>query len=357
MMMKKIFLIPTCFILFFYSCGNNKNSKNETSQNTESVLSESPLLKQAKDLFKALPSVAENPGDQITKEKIALGMKLYYDRKLSKDGHNSCNSCHNLETFGVDNEITSVGDAGKRGGRNSPTTLNAAFHFLQFWDGRAKDVEEQAGMPILNPVEMAIPSKDFLVKRLSLSEEYKNAFAAAFPQSKDPITYDNLQIAIGAFERTLITPSRFDKFLGGDTLALNNDEKKGMEFFIATGCTACHSGMLLGGSMFQKFGMANDYRPLTGSKGNDEGRKAITKNDTDKDFFKVPSLRNIAKTYPYFHDGSVKELKDAVKVMAKAQLNKDLTDAEVLSIVKFLETLTGDVPLEALMKPKGVAMN
>jgi len=349
--MKKSILIPACFFFLLYSCGNTKPNKNaDTSHQI------SPLLKNAQQLFKALPAVAENPNNKITHEKAVLGKMLYYDTRLSKKGNNSCNSCHNLATFGVDNEITSEGDAGKRGGRNSPTTLNAAFHFLQFWDGRAKDVEEQSGMPIMNPVEMAIPSKDFLVKRLKGIDEYKKAFVTAFPQTKDPVSYENLQNAIGVFERTLVTPSRFDKFLGGDTTVLNADEKKGLGLFISTGCPTCHSGMLLGGSMFQKFGLVNDYRPLTGSTGNDLGRKAITNKPEDQDFFKVPSLRNIAKTFPYFHDGSVKELDKAVKVMAKAQLNKELQPEEIAMIVKFLGTLTGEVPAEALAASKGTAM-
>ena len=351
--MKKSILIPACFAIFMYACGSNTTSKKGNAQNSDTLVVESPLMKQARTFFKVLPPVAEN---HVTGEKTSLGKMLYYDTRLSKSGHNSCNSCHNLATFGVDNEVTSEGDAGKRGGRNSPTTLNAAFHFQQFWDGRAKDVEEQAGMPIMNPVEMAIPSKDFLVKRLKAIDDYKKAFASAFPEAKDPVSYENLQTAIGSFERTLITPSRFDKFLGGDTLALNNDEKKGLELFMATGCTACHSGMLIGGNMFQKFGLANNYRPLTGSKGKDDGLKAITGKPEDQDFFKVPSLRNIEKTYPYFHDGSVKELDKAVKVMAKAQLNKELSDAEVISIVHFLQSLTGEIPADATLKPKGIAM-
>jgi cytochrome c peroxidase len=353
--MKKLVLIAIVINSVLISCTQSGNKA--VTQTADSLQAISPLLKEAQSFFKPLTSISENPENPSTKEKIALGKLLYYDRKLSKDGHNSCNSCHNLETFGVDNEATSIGDAGKRGGRNSPTTLNAAFHFLQFWDGRAKNVEEQSGMPILNPVEMAIPSKDFLVKKLSASDEYKRAFALAYPESKDAVTYENLQNAIGSFERILITPSRFDKYLAGDTMALVADEKHGLELFIRTGCISCHAGMLIGGNMFQKFGMANDYRPLTGSKGIDDGRKSITKKEEDKDFFKVPSLRNIAKTHPYFHDGSVKDLDKAVKVMAKAQLNKELTDAETQSIVKFLESLTGEVPSEAIMHPKGVAMN
>ncbi|MEI6507535.1 MAG: cytochrome-c peroxidase [Bacteroidota bacterium] len=352
--MKKLFFISVSLVFIFSSCGNNQ-PKNVATQANETTSVDADLLKQAQIFFKALPATAEIADIKMTPEKVSLGKMLYYDSRLSKKGNNSCNSCHNLNTFGVDNEATSVGDEGKRGGRNSPTTLNAALHFLQFWDGRAKDVEEQAGMPIMNPVEMNIPSKVFLEKKLIGIDEYKKAFAAAFPESKSAVTYDNLQKAIGAFERTLITPSRFDHFLNGDSTALNTDEKKGLSTFIASGCTTCHTGMLLGGSMFQKFGLVNDYRPLTGSKVNDDGRKAVTKKDEDKDMFKVPSLRNITKTNPYFHDGSVNDINKAVQIMAKAQLNKDLNDEEIKSIVSFLESLTGEVPADAKIAPQGIA--
>lgn len=344
--MKSLYLSSigiAAMVLVISACTNSPTSSEQSS-----VALDQALLKQAQGLFKALPATAESATNPITPEKVALGKKLYYDTRLSKTGNNSCNSCHNLKTFGVDNKATSTGDAGKNGDRNSPTTLNAAFHATQFWDGRAKTIEEQAGMPIMNPVEMAIPSKAFLEKKLGGIDEYIKAFAAAFPGEKAPLTYDNLQNAIGAFERTLVTPTRFDAYLGGNMAALTTAEKDGMRLFISTGCTACHTGVALGGNMFQKFGLLADYHPLTGSTNADEGRKAVTKQDADRDMFKVPSLRNIAKTHPYFHDGSVASLDDAIRIMAKVQLGKDLAPAEITSISTFLNALTGEVPASAL---------
>lgn len=310
------------------------------------------LFSEAAGLFGALPADADTNLNPITPAKVELGKLLYYDTRLSLTGNNSCNSCHNLATYGVDNEATSVGDDGGRGGRNSPTTLNAAFHSFQFWDGRAKDVEEQAGGPILNPVEMHMPDKATVEQRLAAVTYYPELFKKAFPGSASPITYQNIQLAIGAFERTLVTPSPFDQFLQGDDHALSPEAKLGMRSFIDAGCASCHNGAQLGGNSFQKFGVFHDYRKLcTKSGGKDNGLADLNKNPEDKDKFKVPSLRNIEKTWPYFHDGSVKELEEAVAIMAKGQLNKDLSETEVTNIVEFLKSLTGEVPAEAKVPP------
>lgn len=323
------------------ACGNEKTETKEVKQKELTELQE-----RAKTLFGELPEIADNPENPITEEKVILGKQLYFDVRLSKDNTQSCNTCHNLNTFGVDNLPTSPGNDGKNGTRNSPTVLNAALHASQFWDGRNKDVEEQAGGPILNPVEMAMPSEEFVIERISGIEEYKELFAKAFPQEEQPITYKNLQKAIGAFERKLITPSKFDDYLAGNDEALNEQEKRGLEIFMTTGCITCHSGNALGGQLIQKFGLFSNYWELTRSDRIDEGRFEVTQNEADKYFFKSPSLRNIEKTYPYFHDGSVKDLNEAVKIMAKLQLNKELTDEETNDIVAFLNTLTGDVPQE-----------
>lgn len=305
--------------------------------------SEDSLMLLARNTFKILPATAENKNNALTPGKLRLGKVLYFDTRLSKTGNNSCNSCHNLQTYGVDNLSTSVGDAGMRGGRNSPTVFNAALQNMQFWDGRAADVEEQAGMPILNSVEMAIPHKGFLIDRLSSIKLYQDLFKAAFPGEKKPMTYENLQKAIGAFERTLLTPSRFDKYMAGDTGALTTEEKLGLREFAAAGCTSCHNGVDIGGGIMQKFGLVTDYRTLTMSQSNDEGRKQVTNKEQDKDVFKVPALRNVAGTYPYFHDGSITNLDTAVKIMGKAQLNKDLSGNQVKRIVAFLNSLSGQI--------------
>jgi cytochrome c peroxidase len=279
------------------------------------------------------------------KAKIDLGRMLYYEPRLSAGGDISCNSCHQLDKFGVDNEPTSPGHKGQRGGRNSPTSLNAFLHIAQFWDGRAPDVEAQAKGPVLNPIEMAMPDAAAVEKVLRGVPGYVDAFKKAFPDAAEPVTYDNMAIAIGAFERKLTTPGRFDKYLAGDATALNAEEKKGLDTFIATGCTACHGGQVLGGSSYMKLGQVVPYETK------DTGRFEVTKNEADKYFFKVPSLRNVAETGPYFHDGSIATLEDAVTKMAKHQLGKDLKPEEVTSIVAFLKALTGEVDRAYVAKP------
>ena len=287
-----------------------------------------------KAAFTPLPEIADSKENPISPQKVALGKRLYLDTQLSKNGKISCNSCHNLKTFGVDNEPTSPGHDGRRGGRNSPTSFNAALHSTQFWDGRAANVEKQALGPILNSIEMGMPSEAVVIERLKKDKSYPAEFAAAFPTEKDPITYANVGNAIGAFERTLITPSRFDEFLKGNDNALTPQEKKGAQVFVQTGCTACHNGATLGGMAFQKLGLVKPYPTK------DMGRFEVTKNESDKMMFKVPSLRNVAKTEPYFHDGSVKTLNEAVSIMAEYQLGRKLTPEQVGDIVAFLNSLT-----------------
>lgn len=294
------------------------------------------LRTKAKSFFAPLPD--KMPGaEKDTAELIRLGEKLFRDTRLSKNNTQSCNSCHQVDPGkgGVDNEPTSPGAFGKRGGRNSPTVLNAGFHIAQFWDGRAATLEDQAKGPVLNPIEMAMPDEPEVIKRLSADTEYVAMFGKAFPGASQPITYDNYAKAVAAFERTLITRDRFDDFLKGDNAALNADELKGLDTFVNTGCIACHTGPLIGAGMYQKMGLVNAY-----SNASDLGRFEVTKKDTDKFFFKVPSLRNIALTGPYFHDGKAATLDEAVKQMAWLQLGKKLGDDEVKSIVTFLHTLS-----------------
>jgi len=330
-------------ILVFTSCNENNKKENNSIIKTKSN-EYIELDKNARQLFGTIEKEAISKNNPITTHKVALGKKLYFDKRLSKDNTQSCNTCHNLNTYGVDNQPFSKGNNGGLGVRNSPTTLNAAFHIAQFWDGREPDVEAQAGGPILNPVEMAMPNEEYVVNRLSKIPEYKDLFENAFPDDRKPISYNNLKKAIGAFERKLTTPSRFDDYISGNDKALTDEEKKGLQTFINTGCISCHSGNLLGGNMYQKFGLFDDYWKYTKSKKIDNGRYDVTKNEADKYYFKVPSLRNIEKTYPYFHDGSVNDLHETVKIMGKIQSNKDLSNKEVNEIVVFLRTLTGDIP-------------
>jgi cytochrome c peroxidase len=302
------------------------------------------IIASAEKFFTALPDEAKSVDFESSFDRVKLGRKLYLDNRLSKNGNQSCNTCHNLDTYGVDNLPTSPGDKGENGERNSPTTLNAALHFVQFWDGRSPHVEDQAGGPIVNPVEMAMPSEEYVVNRLKGIEDYQTSFTKAFPKDDDPITYDNLKIALGAFERTLLTPSRFDEFMQGNTEALTTKEIAGLDAFVKTGCTTCHTGALLGGGMYQPFGVYGDYWTYTKSEKIDEGRFVVTGNESDKYVFKVPSLRNIEKTAPYFHDGSIASLEKAILIMAKSQLNKELKAEEVENIAAFLKSLTGETP-------------
>ncbi len=284
-----------------------------------------------KGYFKALPQIAENPENPVTEEKAELGKLLYLDPRLSKSGFISCNSCHNLSTGGVDNLPTSIGHGWNIGPRNAPTVFNAAVLKTQFWDGRAADVEEQAKGPILNPGEMAA-TEALVIKRLRSIPEYREAFKKAFPGQKKRLSYDNVANAIAAFERTLLTPSRFDEYLLGDENALTPREKRGLDTFISKGCVGCHNGVGIGGASFQRF----DY-------GTDQGRFEVTKNEADRKVFRVPTLRNVELTYPYFHDGSVWILKEAVRIMGEKQLGLRLRKKEVADITAFLKTLSGQM--------------
>ncbi len=297
-------------------------------------------------MFAPLPSVVPAKGD-VNDEMIALGRMLYYEPRLSKSQKISCNTCHDLGKYGVDGEITSDGHAGKKGDRNSPTVYNAAAHFVQFWDGRAADVEEQAKGPVLNPVEMAMGGEAAVVAVLESMPEYVQRFEKAFPGEAKPISYDNMARAIGAFERRLMTPSRWDALLAGDASALTPEEQVGLKTFLEVGCQSCHSGALLGGTSYQRLGAMKGY------PGNaDPGRFKVTGNEADKAVFKVPSLRNIDQTAPYFHDGHVADLRGAVKEMAEYQLGKALTDAEVENILAFLKVLTGRIDAEYIKPPE-----
>jgi len=298
-------------------------------------------------MFSPLPKEMPPPAGSISEQQVNLGRMLYYETRLSTDQKISCNSCHELEKFGVDGQETSDGHKGQRGTRNSPTVYNAAGHVAQFWDGRAATVEEQAKGPVTNPVEMAMPNEKVVVAVLRSMPEYVRAFRAAFPVEKDPVTFDNMANAIGAFERKLITPSRWDKFLEGDSAALTPAEKQGFNTFIAAGCQTCHSGALLGASLYQKLGVIKPYPDES-----DLGRFQLTKSDADKMVFKVPSLRNIEKTGPYFHNGKVGTLEEAVTRMGEYQVGKKLTAPEIQSIVTWLKSLTGEIPAEYVKPPR-----
>ncbi len=293
------------------------------------------LLKEAKAVFKPLPD--KMPGSENdTEAKIELGKKLYFEEKISINGTQSCNSCHRVDENlgGVDNLPTSKGAEGKFGGRNAPTTLNAGFHIAQFWDGRAPDLAAQAKGPVLNPIEMGMPDEASVLERLK-EAGYADLFKKAFPDAEQPLTYDNFAEAVAAFERTLITCDRFDDFLNGDEDALNKRELSGLRVFMKAGCVECHSGALLGGDRYEEMGEVEAY-----ANKEDVGRFEVTKKEEDKFVFKVPSLRNVAITGPYFHDGKATTLEDAIKQMATLQLGEELKERQVKTIAAFLGALT-----------------
>jgi cytochrome c peroxidase len=266
---------------------------------------------------------------------VDLGRMLYYDPRLSKTGLLSCNSCHPLDHYGMVNEQRSQGVSGKRGARNTPSTYNAAPQISQFWDGRSPNVESQALFPLLDPDEMGMTAKS-TVDVLTSIRGYLDPFRAAFPGDPNPIALKNVGIALGAFEQTLSTPSRWDQYLKGDRTALSEKEKEGLRVFTSVGCMVCHTGELIGGSMYEKLGAAVPWPNAT-----DHGRAGVTHDPADEMVFKVPSLRNVAEGGPYFHDGSVRTLDEAVRMMAIYQLGEDLSDAEVSALVAWLGSLTG----------------
>lgn len=336
--MKYYLAILVTSLMFFVACGGGKEDAKEGASKSMTQAEDTELFSKAKQLFGALPD--KMPGSENDNEDIiALGKKLYFETALSVNGTQSCNTCHDInDKAGVDNKKTSDGAIhGKVGRRNSPTVLNAGYQFAQFWDGRAKDLKEQAKGPILNPDEMAMPTEKEAVKRISEIPEYVDLFKKAFPTSKKPITYDNIAEAIAAFERTLISKSRFDKYIAGNQAALTNEEKAGLKTFMDVGCITCHTGPLLGGNMFQKAGLVHPYENTE-----DLGRYEVTKVETDKYMFKVPILRNVILTFPYFHDGAVSTIDEAVKKMAYLNLGKDLKPEEISAIVKFLGALTDE---------------
>ncbi|MFO1498256.1 MAG: cytochrome-c peroxidase [Verrucomicrobiota bacterium] len=290
----------------------------------------------AKEVTGALP--AAMPGaENDTAALVDLGRKLFFEKKLSMNQSQSCNSCHAVDAkrAGVDGEPTSPGAFGKRGGRNSPTVLNAGFHFAQFWDGRAATLEDQAKGPILNPVEMAMPDEKVVLERLRADKDYPGLFSKAFSAGGETVSYDRVAKAIAAFERTLVTHDRFDDFLNGNDKALTASEIKGLELFMEVGCTTCHNGPLIGANTFQKMGLIQPYANTT-----DLGRFDVTKDESDKFKFKVPSLRNVALTGPFFHDGRTSQLDQAVTQMARLQLGRELAPAEKNALLAFLRSLS-----------------
>lgn len=308
--------------------------------------------------MEALPERPPVPADNPqTEAKISLGKQLFFDPRLSASGTVSCNSCHNVMGSGTDNIRTSFGVEGKRGGRNSPTVWNSAYLSAQFWDGRAATLEDQAKGPILNPVEMAMPDETSAVERIRAIPGYVQQFKSVFGGA-EPVTYDNIAKAIASYERTLITPnSPFDRFMKGDKTALSASAQRGMQTVQEAGCTACHSGpvfagpaaLAVGQGFFQRFPIFTDNEYVSKYKlDEDPGRFESTGKEADRHMWRVPTWRNVALTAPYFHNGSVDTLDEAVRVMAKTQLDRDLSEQQVVDIVAFLDSLTGEFSEQTL---------
>jgi len=285
-------------------------------------------------VFATIPDVVPEPEDNpSTPEKILLGQMLYFEPRLSSSGIISCHTCHNLSLGGTDRLPTSLGHNFQTGGRNAPTVLNAAFFDLQFWDARATGLEEQAEGPIQASVEMNQPA-DIAVERIASIQGYLPYFEAAFPGEENPLTFENIVRAIAAFERTLITPNDgLDRYLRGETDALSEDARRGMEIVVQVGCVACHNGAMLSTGNLMRF-----------NHGDDIGRATVTGEDSDEYLFRVATWRNISLTAPYFHDGSAETLDEAIRTMASVQLNRELTDDEVYYILAFLNSLVGEMP-------------
>lgn len=312
----------------------------------------------AQETFMALPEKAPYPKhNPYSKEKEELGKILFFDPRISSSGTISCNSCHNVMAGGDDARAVSVGHAGQTGKRSAPTVWNSAFLTVQFWDGRAGDLEEQALGPITNPIEMGMKSHDVAIERINQIPGYTELFKKAFPKDKKPISIKNAVKAIATYERTLITPnSRFDQYMKGNKKALNAQEIRGMKLVEEVGCTACHFGPNFSGPLppeqaghYQKF--PQNPNPEIVKKYNlneDLGRYEVTKKEEDKNVYRVPTWRNVAVTAPYFHNGSVKTLDEAVRVMGKLQLDVDLKQNQISDIVAFLNTLTGPFPEQTM---------
>jgi cytochrome c peroxidase len=293
--------------------------------------------------WSAEPVSPIKPAADVDLAKAELGKQLFFDPRLSKSGFISCNSCHNLSMGGTDNLPTSIGHGWHEGPINSPTVLNSSLNVAQFWDGRAADLKEQAAGPIANPGEMA-STHALAVDVIASIPGYRKAFALVYG-AEAGVNIDEVTDAIAEFEKTLKTPnSRFDQWLLGDADAITEDERRGYELFKTSGCVGCHNGEGLGGSSFQRFGVIEPYRTDNPA----EGRYAVTGKDADRFSFKVPTLRNVELTYPYFHDGQAATLAEAVDVMGRLQLGRKFSDMENAQIVAFLKTLTGEQPRFAL---------
>ncbi len=347
-MTRSLPLVILSSALLLPACGGGAKAPDTAQEAAAAETQASTTLDPALlGAFAPLPATLGVGGRAPSEPLVDLGRMLYYDTRLSVDQNISCNSCHDLARYGVDGKATSPGHDGRFGSRNSPSVYQAAGHVAQFWDGRAATVEEQAKGPVLNPIEMGMEDAAAVESLLRSIPGYREAFAKAFPDDPEPISFQHMADAIGAFERGLLTPGPFDAFLHGDRNALSPEQQAGLRTFVQTGCTACHNGAFVGGMLYQKLGLVAAWPELK-----DQGRGAVTGNPAENGFFKVPSLRNVARTGPWLHDGSVQDLSEMIRKMARYQLGKELDEREVASIRSFLESLTGRIPESYIARPE-----
>jgi cytochrome c peroxidase len=301
------------------------------------------LLKQAREIFKPLPPDMATPDSPITTPRVELGRMLFFDPRFTVDANMSCATCHQPALYGTDGLPRSIGVRQRPHPRNAPTILNSALS-ITHWRGDRESVEDQVIKAMTSPITFGQPDEKAVLDRLGQIPGYVPHFKAAFPGEAEPMTAQNMAKAVGAYERTLVTPSPFDAYLAGNVEALSPMARAGLAKLIDTGCVGCHEGVGVGGAMYRKFGVLEDYWNATGSQPIDKGRIDVTKDPDDLYVFRVPSLRNVAMTAPYFHDGSVRTLPEAVKVMARVQLGVALSEGDTRDIVEFLKSLTGEPP-------------
>jgi len=339
---------PSIYLLMHWNGRLTQNEKDLILAWISEERKKLPGSEDSAELFKGEPVQPLPLKVDLAPEKVELGNKLFHDHQLSGDDTLSCSSCHDLNRGGTDQAKVSTGIRGQQGPINAPTVFNAMYNIAQFWDGRAKDLQEQAAGPVANPMEMGA-QWDIVVEKLKQSSEYQQAFAKLYPEQG--LTKETVTDAIAVFEQSLVTPnSRFDQYLRGNQNSLTVDEKSGYDLF-KTNCASCHFGPALGGLSYEKMGVKQDYFKLRGGQltDADKGRFNVTHQEKDRYFFKVPVLRNIELSYPYFHDGSVDSLTEAVQIMGKVQLGKSFTVDETEKLVAFLRTLTGEYNGQPLM--------
>ena len=324
------YLMAACAVAAFAAC-------------RPAAADDAALLKQAQEIFKPLPGDMPIPGVPLTTPRIELGRMLFFDPRLTVNANMSCATCHQPALYGTDGLPTSIGVLQRPHPRHAPTVLNSALS-ITHWRGDRDSVEDQVIKALTSPITFGQPNEKAVLDRLAAIPGYAPLFKAAFPDNPDPVSARNIATAIGAYERTLVTPSPFDAYLAGNIKALLPAARSGLEKFINTGCAACHDGVGVGGSMYRKFGMLEDYWTATNSRTIDKGRIDVTGDPDDLHVFRVPSLRNVAMTAPYFHDGSVASLRNAVSIMARIQLGTTLGDGDIDDIVAFLASLTGELP-------------